>query len=391
MENNSKQRILIVDDTPENIHILSESLKGFVKYIALNGEKAIKLATEKIPDLILLDIIMPGMNGFEVCEKLKSDDRTKEIPIIFLSSESHSDSIVRGFEAGAADYVTKPFNAKELTTRVKTQIELKISRTINKNYLKEIENKNKLILDSIQYAKLIQQAILPSVDAIENYVSDSFILYLPKDIVSGDFYWARKIDNKLILVEADSTGHGVPGAFMSMLGMAFLNEIIGKDLLTTPAFILNKLRTKVIESLNQGKSNILRDGIDMAILCIDLNTLEAEFAGANSPMYLVRNNELKKIKCNRMPVAISDRMDSFEDIKIQLVKGDKIYMFSDGYTDQFGGPKHKKFKHKAFRQLILENCNKNMAEQKTVYHEAIKAWRGTNEQVDDILVLGVKI
>jgi serine phosphatase RsbU (regulator of sigma subunit) len=257
----------------------------------------------------------------------------------------------------------------------------------------------KEITDSIYYAERIQRAILPHTERIAAKITDYFILFQPKDIVSGDFYWLAENGKKIIITAVDCTGHGVPGAFMSMLGISFLNKIILEDNTLEADRILNELRDDVVSSLKQtGKEGEARDGMDMALVVIDLQKMTMEFAGANNPLYMIRENELTETKADRMPIAYHTESNKFSNHLIQLNKGDLIYLFSDGYADQFGGPRGKKFKYKLFKNLLMENRDKPMQEIKEALENTIENWKAPDgpdgqiyEQVDDILVIGLRI
>jgi serine phosphatase RsbU (regulator of sigma subunit) len=257
----------------------------------------------------------------------------------------------------------------------------------------------KEITDSIYYAERIQRAILPHTERIAAKINDYFILFKPKDIVSGDFYWLAENGRKIIITAVDCTGHGVPGAFMSMLGISFLNKIILEDNTLQADRILNELRDDVVSSLKQtGKEGEARDGMDMALVAIDLQKMTMEFAGANNPLYMIRENELTETKADRMPIAYHADSNKFSNHLIQLNKGDLIYLFSDGYADQFGGPRGKKFKYKLFKNLLIENRDKPMREIKEILVNTIENWKAPDgpdaqiyEQVDDILVIGLRI
>lgn len=256
-----------------------------------------------------------------------------------------------------------------------------------------IEKKNEEITDSILYASRIQEAVLPSIGVMDSYLSESFIFFKPKDIVSGDFYWAAESDEKLIVTAVDCTGHGVPGAFMSMLGMSFLNEIVLKENIVEADEILNQLRAEVIKSLKQtGRENEAKDGMDMALCVIDKKNMKMQFAGANNPMYFVRNGELEKIKSDRMPIGYHFRIgNDFTKQEIDLLKGDVIYIFSDGFADQFGGKDGRKLKYQPFQDLLLEIHQKSLIDQKDHLDKFFSNWRGSYEQIDDVLVIGMKI
>jgi serine phosphatase RsbU (regulator of sigma subunit)/ligand-binding sensor domain-containing protein len=284
----------------------------------------------------------------------------------------------------------------------------------------EIAEKNQSITDSIHYASRIQQALLPSEKMLKDSVPDHFVLFKPRDIVSGDYYWMTSIENKAILVAADCTGHGVPGAFMSMLGMSFLNEIVNKNVTTEAGEILDQLRAHVIDALKQEGDDVkAKDGMDLALYVIDKENNTIHFAGANNPLYIIREQTdeekqaikdgdekklpkrpvyddthiLQEIKADKMPIGIHIKNHPFETKTIPIQKGMQLYTFSDGYVDQFGGPKRRKFMSKAFKQLLIKIYHKPMLEQRQILDETIIKWieDGNEIQVDDIIVLGVRI
>ncbi len=340
--------------------------------------------------------------------------------------------------------------------RQKQKANLQLERknvTITKQK-EEIEAKNKDITDSIVYAEQIQNAILPDKEFTNKILGEHFIFFKPRDIVSGDFYWAAKIKNRLIVAAVDCTGHGVPGAFMSMLGVSFLNEIVNKQTLN-PSFtkvsagrpykemkeellqaneILNQLRDEVINSLHQtGKKDEAQDGMDIALYIINMETKELQYAGANNPLYIVRrdegrgsqtdanilidtndankskiqnpkskinpnsiihsfNHSLIEVKADRMPIGIyPGEVKPFTNNEIQLQKGDTLYIFSDGYTDQFGAPKGKRFKPGQFKELLLGIQAQTMEEQKETLNKTFEDWKGDLEQLDDVVVIGIRI
>ncbi len=539
-----KPKVLIVDDVEVNLMILEELLteKGLAIRKATCGKEAVKEAIIHTPDLILLDIMMPVMDGFEACEILKADEKTEHIPVIFITGRDQTEDIVKGFNVGAVDYVTKPFRKEELIARVLTHIELKLSRdTIKRtnfqlkneilirkraekylfenerkysslitglndavfkftypngefsyispaaekvfgysknnfyktpNFIKkilhpdsieyyeknletswgvsptlkyriidpdgndrwiiqankgtfnkegeliavegiyrnvstkeELENqKNKLekinkdITSSIRYAQFIQNAVLPSKNFLKQFIPENFILYLPRDIVSGDFYWIKQVKNHIAIAAADCTGHGVPGAFMSMLGIAMLNEIVHLDLHPKASEILNELRKRVKTSLHQESIRTRNsDGMDMALCILDIETKRMQYSGANSPIYIIRKDEdtgeprLIHIKPDRMPIGVYIKERSFINHEIQLQTNDILYLFSDGFIDQFGGETANKFKTKRFKKLLLSIYNEPMKYQKELLFDAFEEWRAGIRQLDDILVLGIKI
>ena len=254
----------------------------------------------------------------------------------------------------------------------------------------QIVYQKKHITDSIEYAKKIQTAILPSMELFSHNL-DHFVLFKPRDIVSGDFYWAEEVEGKYMIVTADCTGHGVPGAFMSMLGVSLLNEIIISNEITRPDSILNELRDKIIEALKQDSGSILKDGMDMTICLFDSQTKHLQFSGANNPLYLISDGVLTQIKGDKMPVAIHEVMDPFTLHQLELKEGDTFYTFSDGFADQFGGPKEKKFLAKNFRNLIVDIQNLPMIGQGKRLDEVFADYRKEVEQVDDVVIVGVRV
>jgi len=252
------------------------------------------------------------------------------------------------------------------------------------------------IIDSINYAQRIQKAIFPSKEYVNEILQDYFVLLKPRDIVSGDFYWIKKIKNFTIIAVADCTGHGVPGAFMSMLGTSFLNEIVSPRSLDNAGEILNRLRNKVKKSLRQrGRENETKDGMDIALYIINEETLELQFSGAYNPLYIIRENadeELRVIKADRQPIGVHIIEKEFTNHKYQLQKNDCLYTFSDGYTDQFGGEAGRKYKIKNFQAILLANYKKPMSEQKELLNSNFENWIGKDyEQIDDIIILGMRV
>jgi phosphoserine phosphatase RsbU/P len=258
----------------------------------------------------------------------------------------------------------------------------------------EIEEQKKHIMDSIYYARRIQNAILPSFQMIDNYLEEYFILYLPKDIVSGDFYWMHGIDGLCMIAAVDCTGHGVPGAFMSIVGFNQLNYVVNVKKARSAALIMDELNAGVIATLNENlNDSSIKDGMDMALCVFDLPEKKVEFAGANNPLLLIRNSELITYKGDRFPIGVYEGSNPkpFTNNEIELISGDCIYLFSDGYPDQFGGPNNKKFMLRRFQELLREVHMMPMYKQKDILSQRLTDWRGDNEQVDDILVIGIRV
>jgi len=254
----------------------------------------------------------------------------------------------------------------------------------------QIAYQKKHITDSIMYAKRIQTALMPSLELFSDKL-EHFVVYKPLAIVSGDFYWVASKDNIQIIIAADCTGHGVPGAFMSMLGVTMLNEIVNEKHIISPDQIIEHLRQGVIKSLKQVvDEDTVKDGMDIAVCTIDFNENTLWYAGANNPLYLVRGGELTHYRADKMPVAIHYKMLPFTVHKIDLKKGDTFYIFSDGYADQFGGPNEKKFMSAKLKETVVAMSGKPMLEQGEKLNAIFEEWRGDNPQVDDVTLIGVR-
>jgi phosphoserine phosphatase RsbU/P len=259
----------------------------------------------------------------------------------------------------------------------------------------EIEEQKKHIMDSIHYARRIQNAILPSFNIIERNIKNFFILYLPKDIVSGDFYWVNEADGLFMIAAVDCTGHGVPGAFMSIVGFNQLNNAVNVKKARNASHILDELNQGVITTLNENKGDTsIKDGMDMSLCVFDIRGKKVEFAGANNPLIFIRENNLTRYKADRFPIGAFEgdkKLQKFKNNVIELQDGDCLYLSSDGYADQFGGPANKKFMFRNFEELLLEIHNLPMNDQKDILQRRFNEWRGDNDQVDDILVMGIRI
>ncbi len=265
-------------------------------------------------------------------------------------------------------------------------------RIIENQHFK-LDESHKELTDSIKYAQQIQKAILTSDNYIANSLQECFILFKPKDVVSGDFYWVYKEEGFTFFTVADCTGHGVPGAFMSMLGISFLNEIIIEKGIKKTDEILNQLSGKIKSALNQkGVSGERRDGMDIAFCCLNTKTNELFFSGARNPLILIRNNEILEFKSDKRPVGYYlGKNIPFTSKKVKLQEGDVIHIYSDGFSDQFGGKSGKKYKSANFKKLLLSISDKSMNQQNQLLSKEFDSWKGDLEQIDDVCVMGVRI
>jgi PAS domain S-box-containing protein len=256
----------------------------------------------------------------------------------------------------------------------------------------EIQAKNKKITESINYAKRIQTAILPNTRVINRALPDSFILYKPRDVVSGDFPWYMQVKDDIYIAAVDCTGHGVPGALLSLIGYFLLNDIVRSRKVTDPGVILDLLDEGVTKTLRQDEDASTKDGMDIALCKINMNTREVEYAGAHRPLYIMKGGIMEEVKGNKFPIGggIFKNQTNFTNTKINLAKGDSIYFSSDGFPDQFGGPDGRKFGPKKTREIIERVHTLSMREASAIFDAEWEAWRGDTRQTDDVLLIGIK-
>lgn len=363
---------------------LTNSLLYFKKYSAIKDSLTDDLNNKQVRDL---EITYETENKNKAIELLTQKNQNQT-----LEADKRKLILYASLFALMGVAVLAFFLYNRAKQKHKTNIQLATINseiTIQKNL---VEIKNQEITDSINYAQRIQKVLLTSEKYIKKHLPDFFILNKPKDIVSGDFYWAVEVDNCFIIVTADCTGHGVPGAFMSLLGINYLNEIVIERKITQPDLILNELRKEIIEALNPEGDEDGKDGMDMVLSKFDLKNNQLTFACANNPLWILRNKELIEYKADKMPVGKGPKDNiGFTLQTVDLKKGDIIYTFTDGYADQFGGPKGKKFMYKQLKDKLINNNNLSLQNQKELLTQEITQWQGSLKQVDDILVIGIKV
>ncbi len=358
--------------------------------------------------LLGFGVYMLGLLTYIVVALLGIDTGAMTPPRILMLS-SAIETIILSFAIGdklnialrekqaANDKVLDAMRENERIVREQNVIlEKKVEeRTLEINTQKAvIEEKNKDILDSIHYAKRIQRALLASETLLGKNLPEHFVLYRPKDIVSGDFYWAAEVPGeKFLLLTGDCTGHGVPGAFMSLLNISILHEITSGMNITSPENVLNTQREAIIMSLNpEGSEEVSKDGMDCVLCSFDFNNRKLEFACANNPLWVIRNGELFDFRPDKYPVGLHEgEKQPFTRHELDLLPGDVVYTFTDGYADQFGGPRGKKFKYAQLKEVLRSVAALPMHEQKTHLEKTFDAWKGNLDQLDDMLVVGVKI
>ena len=403
--------ILYLDDERDNLIVFNSAFRrDYEVHLAGSGQEGIEILRKHEIEVIITDQRMPEMTGIQFLEKIISD-YPYSIRMI-LTGFSDVEAIIQAINTGRVyRYITKPWNKEELKMNIDKAIETYQLRAQNRKLIhdlreanqtleqkvrertQKIELQNREITCSIQYASRIQSALLYPDTDLKRLFQSYFILNRPKDIVSGDYYWMASKDDKALVAVADCTGHGVPGAFMSILGVSLLNEIVNKTVTIRANEILNQLRGQVIKSLHQtGKNDETRDGMEMALCIIDFGKMKLQFSGAFRPLYLLRNGDIMELNGDNMPIGIyEDEESSFTNKEIPFEKGDVIYLFTDGYLHQMGGDNRKTFKSQNFKKLLLDIHTFPLQKQRELLEEKLNVWQGDLEQVDDILVVGIKL
>ncbi len=403
-------KILVADDSESILtsiqNIIEKNHLNYELTFATDGKTACKLASKLKPDLILIDIEMPIMDGIRAIKIIKRLKNCKSSPTIAMASSV--DALHEAFTSGADDFIYKPFNEIELLFRLRFALTLdenmkKIkqqnqllhqqSEEVKHQYLL-MEEQKKEIIDDITYSRRIQNAIIPTKQLLSAIFPNYFLYFKPKRIVSGDFYWVSNKGDKTILAVADCTGHGISGAFLTIAGTAFLNEIIVSILQPDAAQILNLLRARIMRLLHQkGLEGEAADGMDISLCILDFKEMTIQYAGANNPSYLIRKDGSFHIfNADRMPIGIHVNYSRpFSNQFSNISEGDMIYMFSDGYADQFGGEFDQKFRYKKLQSLCMELHNKSMAEQYETFERTMDEWIGYRDQVDDMTIIGIGI
>jgi len=408
--NNSKGKILIVDDNANNIQLLGSILNAHNYYaeFATSGKDALEWVENEDFDIILLDVMMPEMDGYEVCEIIKSNKDTAHISVIFITAKQDTESIVKGFKIGASDYVSKHFNEHELMSRLNYHLELITTKRELEISAANLQEKNDTIMQSIRYAEKLQEAMLPSADDLNPSFKNHFIYFKPLQNLSGDFYWSKSTPKATYFAIGDSMGHGVPGALLSMVGINALNDIFEQDHNISPADMLTQLRKKE-QTVFSSTAGIMHDSIDIAVCKFCTETKQMEFSGANLNMIIIGNHDINvdfeskhltktqqddkhliHIPGNKNTIGKNLIVEPFTNIEIEIKENDKVYLFSDGYRDQFGGNKGQKFKKKRFIELLLRISNLPFKDQKEELDKTMNNWKGEHYQIDDITVIGLQ-
>ena len=414
--------ILVIEDEAlirESICDVLE-LNGFETVSESDGESGLNRVSNLKPDLILCDINMPKISGLDVLKAIRANDELKHIPFVFLTALSTMDDLRKGMNLGAEDYLTKPYNNKELVEIISKQLkkvedlkemEKELSRKHLAKFKDKVKEKSKSFYDSLNRAKTVQNVILPSKQKMNELLPNHFNYFLPKYSISGDFYWAKRFDEGILIAVADCTGHGVPGALISMAGSISLNNAVDQFGLTRPADVLTKANELFLDFMNSNQGNISHDGMDICLCLIESNSNLIRFAGAKRPLYLItqRNNfnpvsgvnnytaiglqemTLYEMKGSNSSIGGDDLNFHVEEQVFKYSKGDTIYLSSDGYVDQFGGEFDRKFKSKKLKNILLSVQGKSMSKQKEILVQEFDNWKGSNEQIDDITIIGIQL
>ncbi|MCC6448689.1 MAG: response regulator, partial [Chitinophagaceae bacterium] len=368
---------------------------------AISGEIAIEKISQINFDCILLDVQMPDMDGFEVAEIVKNNEDTQNIPVIFMTALStEKKNIIKGFKVGAVEYMHKPLDPDILKIKVETfsqlykqKKELAKAHGETKKAMTLLENHSNEVNASMRYAKNIQNTIFPSEETFKTIFPDSFVFHMPKDIVGGDFYWLSVTEEKTVLACVDCTGHGIPGALLTMVGGSLLKQSVEVKKLLTPSLILNDMRQGLKSTFNQNNlSGRIGDGMEISICVFDFKTNVLEFSGAGRPLLIVKKGVSSCVFQESIGLSHDTPDDiTFVDYTFSLKKGDCVYLFSDGYADQFGGVSSKRFMKKKLLKTLSAMTHQNMLAQKDNLVNIFNDWKGEEPQVDDILVIGIKI
>jgi len=379
-------------------------------YTAALGRTGLEIMVHRTIQLVIADQSLPDMTGIGFLERIMPlyPDCTRMVQ----TGTGDMESVARAADRGIVfQYVTFPWKREELKITIDAALEvyyLKVQNRNLDNHLNEvkqtlerkvmertrkIEQQRINMTDSIRYASRIQKAMMLSSEELERIMPSHFILNKPKDIVSGDFFWVSNRNGRLIVALADCTGHGVPGAFMSILGINLLNEIVSGMETPRTADILNELRSRVVRAMGQtGKIDEAKEGMEMALCMLDPGRGMIQFSGANRPLYLASGGELKVIKGDRMPIGVYYEEElPFTSTDVPCKKHDILYLFTDGFVDQIGGLHRKTFRTTRFRKLIQEICHRPLDEQKAILREEHEIWRAGQEQIDDIMVMGIRL
>lgn len=412
MTENKEYTILIVEDSFVIAMELQLKLQNFgykVLEPVASGEEAYEIALREMPDMMMVDIILAGkLDGIQTVEKINKE---KYIPNLYMTGHADEQKIERAKKTSPLGYILKPYDDNQLRITLtmafsKIEVDRKLMNYQNrleklvdertaelKKQRDLLQRKNKAIRDSIDYAWNIQNSLLPDKKEFDSVFPQNFIIFKPRDTLSGDFYWIHQNERTVSFAVADCTGHGVPGALLSIIGHNLLNQIVVLDKIIAPNQVLHLLNKRIWDTFEKNSKKFrMSDGMDIAFCTYYKNTGRMLFAGAYRPLYLFRDGKLKSYKEDRTSIGgVSEYETVFKAHWIQLQQNDQIYLFSDGYTDQLGGHNHQKFRLKRFEHLLQEIGELPMQFQKQIIMKRYHEWIKDYDQIDDILIIGLKV
>jgi len=389
-------KILLIEDSDIDADLLVRFLnKQKIKFSCTRVWNANtfldEIKSNKQYDLIIADHNLPqfsGMEAFHICKSLN-----KNIPFIIVTGSVSEKVLTEYAKEGVDDYILKD-NLLRFPSAIQNLLTKKKIETLNAQLSetnKKLNNAYSDIKDSIDYARLLQDAILPDKSILKDAFPESFIMFKPKDVLSGDFYWFEKKEDTFFVSVADCTGHGVPGSLLAMMGNNLINEAVNLKGLSEPSDILSRLNKQVKRILKQDKTSV-SDGMDMAFCAININNKILTYAGANRPLFIEREKKLIEVKPDKISIGgIQERTMQFTNHRIQIQKGDRIFLFSDGYVDQFSEQLNKKITIKRLRELLIQSAALSFNDQNQFIVDFFEQWKGTHEQIDDVLLMCISI
>jgi len=400
-------KVLIVDDQPHNVLLLETLLeKKYETISTYNGLDALEIIEKNKIDLVLLDILMPHIDGFEVLKRIKENTRIHDTKVIMVTCKTDMADIKHALQIGASDYIKKPIDTTELFSKLETQQKL-----ISKQKQVEEYQVYANIHETMILAKHLQYSLLPDKDTFAQIFPQSFVIFLPRDIVSGDIYFTSQINGKTFFALIDSASHGVPAAMLSIMTYMILNDIVNKQRVTSPEKVARYVHSELKLHLYKSKDIYNQTGSIDAVFCeYDEQSQKLNYASAKRPIILIRNNKkdleinniqqvpatvgddnsLYNLNGSRNEISIDHEIEDFELQYLTISPGDTIYLYTDGYTDQIGGYKNKRFTKKQFYDNLLSIQKKNMSAQKMELYNLYADWSLNFEQTDDILILGIR-
>lgn len=382
----SQYRILLLEDNmismQEHTDILHSA--GYDLDYAIAGHNLLEIVHKKKFDLVLINFTTKGIHIYDLIKKVKGSATNEDTPIVLITDHRNNNENMLGLHISSIDFLKTPYSREELLTRINNQIKFFKS--------KQQLQQSKLIAQSIQYAERIQKAITPSESVLNDLFNDHWVINMPRDVVSGDFFWLKRKGSRTIVALADCTGHGVPGAFLSVLGISLLNEITSQYRLESAGEILDQLRNKMKRTLLKEESTFpLTDGMDISLIIIDSKNKSLQFAGANHKIIMTNNKKITDLRGDLQPIGIYPVEKHYTNHEVKIEPGMRVYLTTDGYTDQFGGEHNKKLQYRRYRQLINETCHLDLKEQKRILIAEHLKWKGINDQLDDILLMGLEL